>query len=151
MPPCSDQACIDICGGGVYATTGTSEPPMAGVKAGKWSKHFVGKYKENIDNCGSKPLCMGLSTVVYGITVPIGLVVDLPVVLVKGIGAGFYYAGKGIAYPFRKRPKPYKPVVEIAAPPPPAQPAADCSALAAEHDALTGSSRPTPRPSTRRS
>lgn len=139
LPPCSDQACIDVCGGGtIYSTTGTSEPPMAGVKAGRWSKHFVGKYKENIQNCGSNPLCMGMSTVVYGITVPIGLVVDLPVVIVKGVGAGFYYTGRGIKRLFTPRPKPYKPVVEIVAPPPPAPPAVDCSGLSAEHDALTG-------------
>lgn len=140
-PPCSDNACISACGGSpTYATTGTSEPPMQGVHPGRWSKHFVGKYKENIDNCGPKPLCMGLATVVYGITVPIGLVVDLPVFLVKGIGTGGYYLGRGLTWPFRaiaNRPKKPAHVVEIVAPPPPAKPAVDCSGLSAEQDKLT--------------
>ena len=123
---------------------------MAGVKVGTWTKHFGRKYSENLQNCGSNPLCMLMSTGVAAITVPIGLVVDIPVVVVKGLGAGFYYAGKGIAYPFRRRPKKRKPVVEIAAPAPAAlpaavsavpapavQPAVDCSGLSDEHDALT--------------
>lgn len=138
-PPCSDSACIEACGdgGATYATTGTSEPPMAGVQAGTWTRHFGRKYSENLENCGPKPLCMLMSTAVAAITLPIGLAVDLPVVVVKGLGAGFYYAGKGIAYPFRRRPEPYRPVVEIAAPAPSAGPAADCSGLSAEHDSLS--------------
>lgn len=138
QPPCSDSSCIAACGQPTYASTGTSDPPMAGVKVGTWTKHFGSKYGENLNNCGANPMCMVAATGVAVVTLPIGLVVDIPVIVVKGLASGFYYVGKGIAYPFRSRPKPYKPVVEIAAPPPPAKPAADCAGLDAEHDKLTG-------------
>lgn len=28
---------------------------MQGVKVGTWTKHFWGKYKENLQNCGKNP------------------------------------------------------------------------------------------------
>lgn len=150
-PPCSDDACKSACGyggGDPYAAYG-GQPPMAGVKVGTWSKHFLNKHSERIENCGRNPLCMLMGTLVTGVTLPIGLVVDAPVLIVKGVGYGVYYGavgvgrgakavGRGIAYPFRKKPKP---VVTVYAPPPAAPAAPDCAGLAARQDALLAEER----------
>lgn len=98
---------------------------MQGVKVGTWTKHFWGKYKENLQNCGSNPLCMMMATAASCIVTPIGVVVDAPVLLVKGLAYGAYGAGKGlkaigrgVAAPFKSKPKPVRVIAETPSAPP---------------------------------
>lgn len=149
-PPCSDDACKSACGwGGGSANSYGGEPPMAGVPWGGWTKQISRNVGRNYDNCGSNPLCLVMATGAGAIAIPIGLVVDMPVFIVKGLGYGLYYGaagtgkglraiGRGIAYPFRKKPKP---VQEIYAAPPATPPAADCAGVAAEQEALLAEER----------
>lgn len=69
---------------------------------------------ENIKECGSNPLCM---LVRAAVGYPIALIFDGPYYAVKGVGYSLYYTGvgigkagkaigRGIAYPFRDRPRP---------------------------------------------
>lgn len=148
-PPCSDDACKSACGygGGSNAAYG-GEPPMAGVKVGTWTRHFGRKHNERMSDCGSNPLCMLMGTAVTVITMPIGLVVDAPVLIVKGvvygavgIGRGVKAVGRGIGGLFASKPKP---VVTVYAPepaPPAAAAPADCAAVKAKQDALLAEER----------
>lgn len=150
-PPCSDDACKSACGwNGGSVSSYNGEPPMAGVKMGGWTKQIGKNVGRNFDNCGKNPLCLTVAAAAGAIAIPIGLVVDMPVFVVKGLSYGVYYGavgtgkglkaiGRGIAYPFRKKPKP---VVEIYAAAPPVAPAAtDCAAVSETHDALLAEER----------
>ncbi len=146
-PPCSDDACKSACGygGGSNAAYG-GEPPMAGIKVGGWTKQIASNNGRSLDNCGKNPLCMAMVGVVSCITIPIGLVVDAPVFIAKGvvygavgIGRGIKAVGSGIGGLFRAKPKP---VVTVYAPePPPVAAPADCAAVKAKQDALLAEER----------
>lgn len=129
-PPCSDSACISACQGR-SSSYSSGESPMAGVPMGKWTKALVGRWKENVSNCGGNPLCMLGNTAASAIVIPLfGLIPDTPVFIAKGVVNGFYYAGKGVAAvgrgvaaPFKTKPKPVVPVY-------------DCAAVSREQDEL---------------
>lgn len=135
-PPCSDDACKTACGYG-GGSSGYSEPPMQGVKVGTWTRHFARKHSEHMQNCGKNPLCMLMGTAATAIVMPIGLVVDLPVFLFKGLGyaavgtgRGLKAVGRGVAAPFKAKPKPVQIITEG---PPPQKPG--CAGMIPRQDA----------------
>ncbi len=118
--------CVDSRGCGSNASNDSdafsSGPPS--IAWGKMTKRAV----NGIEACGSKPACVLLRTATW---LPMGLMLDAPIFLVKGVvhggyyGAkGFYYGarglgkgvaytgraiGRGLAYPFNRPPKPILP------------------------------------------
>lgn len=104
---------------------------MAGIPLGKWTKALVGRWKENVSNCGGNPLCVLGNTAASAIVIPLfGIIPDTPVFVAKGLVNGFYYAGKGaaavgrgVAAPFKSKPKAVVPVY-------------DCAAVSREQDEL---------------
>lgn len=114
-----DMVCQGSCGGGCgpcpdsgssSSSFQTSAPQMAW---GGMTKRAAGMVEE----CGPKPLCI----LVRGATLfPLGLAMDAPVYLAKGLVLGGYYGAKGlsaaargtgraIAYPFNRPAKPIPP------------------------------------------
>ena len=135
-PPCSDDACKAACGYG-GGSSGYSEPPMQGVKVGTWTRHFARKHSEHMRNCGKNPLCMLMGTAASAVVMPIGLVVDLPVFLFKGLGyaavgtgRGLKAVGRGLAAPFKAKPRPVRVITEA---PPPQKPG--CTGMIPRQDA----------------
>lgn len=88
-PPCSEYACRSACGDGGSSGGGYTYGEPVNIAWGGMTKRFL----DSIEQCGPKPACKAFR-LMFG--VPVGLVWDLPVWAVKGVGYGLYYGAKGL-------------------------------------------------------
>lgn len=85
-PPCSEQACINSCGGSSGA--GYEPRPMNIAWGG-----MTNRISNMIEECGPKPACK-VFRATFGY--PLALMFDGPFYAVKGVGYGLYYGAKGL-------------------------------------------------------